>query len=489
MMNISFAPCDVAHTTIVPLHMPSSGHEFADLHNGSSIAEILPLANLNFSQTTAKDISVPDETCLSTYTFVTIAGDDDTDMLRRLGANCAETILKRVEDCEIALNSGLVNEFEHHHDGTFSFFLGLFLGLYRQTKVTSMDDGSIPCISVALPHHSNVDRNAVKRACLIAEIVHFVRDLISAPPNILSPAGFERAVAEKAAAIPDLDIQVYNERQLTELGLRAFVAVGRASCEPSRMIVLRWKPEGEKPDLISLIGKAVTFDAGGLCIQPGKGMDEMKGDMAGGAIAVGAVLAAAITESKGNVSAYIGVAENVVGSNAFRPADVLTMCNGTTVEVTNTDAEGRLILADIMSWVSANSPPRAMIDIGTLTGTMLSALGNDIAGFFSNDRALSESLRASAHVAGEKVWEMPLDDCYLTHLKSESADLKHFSYEGPGAITAALFLREFAGSIPWIHMDIGSNGMNTRRTAESPGWASGAGVLTLLDLMRTEKPA
>ena len=280
----------------------------------------------------------------------------------------------------------------------------------------------------------------------------FARDLVTEPSNTLTPAGFVTKLARLADA--GVEVQVLTGAALTEARLAGLRAVGQASVHPPALAILRWPGEHALPP-VAFVGKGITFDTGGICIKPADQMWEMRADMAGAAACAGAMLALALRRSPAPVLAVLALAENAVGDNAYRPSDVLRHANGTTVEVVDTDAEGRLVLMDALGWAAAQKPA-AIIDLATLTGTVVTALGHLMAGLFDNDASLAASVAAAGAAVGERVWRLPIDESHRRELDSDIADLRHCSPDRmqPDASQAAAFLREFVGETPWVHLDI-----------------------------------
>jgi leucyl aminopeptidase len=306
----------------------------------------------------------------------------------------------------------------------------------------------------------------------------FARDLVTEPPNTLTPDGFiDRLDALKAVGV---SVTVLKRRDLEREGLGALLAVGRASVHRPRLVLLHWEGAMEAPP-VAFVGKGITFDTGGICIKPADKMWEMRADMAGAAAAVGAIYALALRRSPAPVAAVLALAENAVGNNAYRPGDVLTTFSGKTVEVIDTDAEGRLVLADALAWGIERVRPQAVIDLATLTGSIVTALGHQMAGLFGNDPALSAHVSAAGEAVGEPVWQMPHGGGYREALDSDIADLRNCATGRlqPDACHAASFLSEFVGTTPWVHLDIaGVESHETADDAQSQG-ATGFGVRLL----------
>ena len=260
----------------------------------------------------------------------------------------------------------------------------------------------------------------------------------------------------------------------------ALLAVGQGSARESQVVVMNWQGGASDQAPVALVGKGVTFDSGGISLKPAAGMEDMKFDMGGAGVVFGAMKALATRKAKANVVGICGLVENMPGGHAQRPGDIVTSHSGQTIEVLNTDAEGRLVLADLLSCVQTDHKPQAIVDLATLTGAIVVALGNDYAGVFSNSDDLSANLAAAGQAVGEKVWRMPLDDCYDRLLKSEAADMKNIGGRAAGSITAAQFLQRFVEpGTPWAHIDIAGTTWSDKDKALSVRGATGYGVRLL----------
>jgi len=317
----------------------------------------------------------------------------------------------------------------------------------------------------------------------IAVGVHLARDLVNEPSNILTPPEF--AARAKALSALGLKVQILSEKQMEKLGMGSLLSVGEGSKYPSHLAIMRWDggPKSQKP--VAFVGKGVTFDTGGISLKPGNGMWDMKGDMGGAACVTGLMAAIAGRKAKANVVGVIGLVENMPDANATRPGDVVTSMSGQTIAVLNTDAEGRLVLADALWYTQKKFKPQFMVDLATLTGAILVALGSHHAGLFSNNDELSERLHALGQKTGEKVWRLPLAKDYDKLIDSDIADMKNIGGRNAGSITAAQFLQRFVNDTPWAHLDIAGTAMDSPKTAINQSWASGWGV-RLLDRLVAE---
>lgn len=311
----------------------------------------------------------------------------------------------------------------------------------------------------------------------IADGVNLARDIVNEPANYLGP----RELADKARELEKLgvDVKILDEKALRKLGMGALLGVGQGSVRPSFVAVMQWHggAKGEAP--VAFVGKGVVFDTGGNSIKPASGMEDMRGDVGGAAAVVGAMHAVAGRKSKANVVGIIGCVENMVDGNAQRPGDIVTSMSGQTIEVLNTDAEGRLVLADAMWYCQQEFKPKVMIDLATLTGAIIVALGQHHAGLFSNDDGLADKLIAAGRATHERVWRMPLGPEYDKLIDSKNADMKNIGGRYGGAISAAQFLQRFVKDTPWAHLDIAGTAMAAPSSEISPSWASGFGVRLL----------
>jgi leucyl aminopeptidase len=311
----------------------------------------------------------------------------------------------------------------------------------------------------------------------VADGVVLARDLVNEPPNVLFPDAF----AKRAAALRKLrvGVEILDVRALKRLGMNALLAVGQGSAHDSRVVVMRWNGGKPSDKPIAFVGKGVCFDTGGISIKPAQGMEDMKGDMAGAACVVGLMHALAARKAKVNAIGVIGLVENMPDGKAQRPGDIVTTMSGQTVEIINTDAEGRLVLADVLHHVVTKYKPQAMIDLATLTGAIMVALGQEHAGLFSNDDKLSENLVKAGQATAERVWRMPLAAEYDKLIDSKFADMKNTGGRHGGAVTAAQFLQRYVGKTPWAHLDIAGTALGSPQTDINKSWSSGWGVRLL----------
>jgi leucyl aminopeptidase len=312
--------------------------------------------------------------------------------------------------------------------------------------------------------------------------VYFTRDLVWKPANILNPKSF----AEECKKLKKfgIKVQILNESNLKKIGMTSLLAVGQGSRQESHVVVMEWSGGNKSEKPLTFVGKGVCFDSGGLSLKPAKSMEDMKWDMGGAATVSGLMEAIARNKIKKNVVGIIGLVENMPDGNAQRPGDVIKSFSGKTIEVLNTDAEGRLVLADLLSWAEKNIKPAFMIDLATLTGAMIVSLGKVRAGLFCNNNNLTKKIEVSGEKTGDKVWSMPLDAEYDKMINTEIADMKNIGGMGAGSITAACFLQRHVENTPWAHLDIAGVTWLSNSTKTSSAGASGWGVKLLFDLTR-----
>jgi leucyl aminopeptidase len=315
------------------------------------------------------------------------------------------------------------------------------------------------------------------RVTAIADGVVLARDLINEPANVLYPAELARRASSLAKL--GVGVEVLDVAAMRKLGMGALLGVGQGSVHESKLVVMRWNGGKRGADPIAFIGKGVCFDTGGISIKPAQGMEEMKGDMAGAACVVGLIHALAARKAKVNAVGAIGLVENMPDGKSYRPGDILKTMSGQTIEIINTDAEGRLVLADVLHYVRKRFKPKFMINLATLTGAIIVALGQEYAGMFSNDDKLVERLTKAGEATGERVWRMPLGPEYDKLIDSKFADMKNTGGRWAGSITAAQLLHRFVDKTPWAHLDIAGTALSSPQTDINKSWSSGWGVRLL----------
>ncbi|MCB9957779.1 MAG: leucyl aminopeptidase [Rhodospirillaceae bacterium] len=359
---------------------------------------------------------------------------------------------------------------------------GLRLRSYRfdkyKTRQKPDQAPALAAVDIATTSPSRA-RAAFEPTDRVIDGVFLARDLVSEPANTLYPVSF----AERCLTLADsgLDVQVLSEGQLAELGMGALLGVGQGSARESRVVALTWRGIEEEGPPICLVGKGVTFDTGGISIKPAAGMEDMKWDMGGAAAVVGTMLALAGRKARAHVVGLIGLVENMPGGNAQRPGDVVTSMSGQTIEVINTDAEGRLVLADVLWHAQQAYKPRLIVDLATLTGAVIVALGQEYAGVYATEEELADRLAAASKATGEKLWRMPLDDAFDKEIDSLIADVKNVAANRwGGSIIGAQFLKRFVdAAVPWAHIDIAGVTWTTKGGPTTPKGGVGFGVRLL----------
>jgi len=366
---------------------------------------------------------------------------------------------------------------------------GVLLGAYRFKKYkTKEEDDSKGELQEVFLYAADAKglRPAVKVAGIVSKAACLARDMANEPGNLWTPGHFA-GYGKELATNPALSCKVLDKAKMQQLGFGGILGVNQGSAQPPVMVVLEYKTSAKAPTLL-LVGKGLTFDSGGISLKPGTGMEEMKYDMCGGAAVLCAMQAVAEAKLKGlNLVALVPATENLPGPAALKPGDIITHYGGKTVEVVNTDAEGRLILADALAYGIKKYKPDMVIDVATLTGAVVIGLGHHHTGLMSNDDALCEKIIASGTRCGEPLWRLPLGADYTKQLKSEIADLKNVGSRDGGSITAACFLKEFVGDTPWAHLDIAGTAWSFTEKSYIPKGPSGIGVRTLFDLIRNWK--
>jgi leucyl aminopeptidase len=363
---------------------------------------------------------------------------------------------------------------------------GSLLGLYQYTPfktvgredLKEMDQLNI----IANEKDFSVIESAIKKARIITQAVYFARDLVSAPSNEMTPS----IMAQKAREIArrkNVSCQVLDKDKMKEMGMNALLAVASGSNEEPKFIILEYAGGKKSEAPVVLVGKGLTFDSGGISIKPADKMDEMKTDMSGGAAVMGVIMAAADLQLPLNITVLIPATENMPSGTAYKPGDIIKSYSGKTIEVLNTDAEGRLILADALAYAS-EFKPAAVIDVATLTGACIVALGDDVIGMLGTDDKLKKEIDKAAQTTGELVWELPLWESYHELIKSDIADYKNSGSRVAGTITAAAFLSKFVGDSPWVHLDIAGPSWTNKDKTYIPKGASGVAVRLLVEFLR-----
>jgi len=363
---------------------------------------------------------------------------------------------------------------------------GALLGLYSFTKYKKPEYEDIEEMLIVVREREKVPilESAIGKGKTVALATNLARNMVNEPANYMTPSQMAEAAKEIASKY-NLELKVFDREDMEVMGMGALLGVAKGSNQPPKLITLTYKGDEHSGKALGFLGKGITFDSGGISIKASEGMDEMKDDMAGAAAAMTALGAIAQLKPKINVTAVIPATENLPSGTALKPGDVLKAMNGKTIEVISTDAEGRLILADALSYaVKQGLSP--LIDLATLTGACRVALGTLYSGLFGNDQELVDKVLKAAERTGERMWQMPMPEEYKEHNKSEIANVKNTGNRYGGAITAALFLAEFVANIPWVHVDIAGTAFSTKESGYIVKGATGVGVRTLVELALSE---
>jgi len=402
----------------------------------------------------------------------------DSDELRSLAANIIRNVeLNKVSSVSIDSNSFGLDK----SDNAQAFAEGLLLGQYKFLDYKSKQNKpSLKNVTFI----GNANLNSLNKGLIIGDSVNYARDLGNHPANILTPTYLANE-AKEISKTKNFKVKIIDVKEFQKLGLGSFYSVARGAKEPAKFIIVEYSggKKGDKP--FGLIGKGLTFDTGGISLKPPPGMHEMKFDMCGGATVFGLMKAVAALQPKLNIIFAVGASENMPGSDASRPGDIVKAYNGKTIEILNTDAEGRLVLADVLSYIDEKYKPSAMIDFATLTGAVLVALGDRASAIMGNDEKLINEVKKSSSSSGEKVWELPLWDEYSKDIKSSVADLRNLGRPRlAGTIYAGAFLKEFVGNTSWVHFDIAATAWGPKEPAYMPKTgATGVAVRLVYDLI------
>ena len=365
------------------------------------------------------------------------------------------------------------------------FAYGALLRSYKfgkyKTKEKLQKDVTLKRLNVAVQEHS-LAKKLFSELSAVAKGIFLARDLVSEPPNILYPESFARKLTSLRKL--GLKVEVLSEKDMTKLGMGALLGVGQGSSRESKLVIMRWNGGRREEKPIAFVGKGVCFDTGGISLKPASGMEDMKWDMGGAAVVSGLMAALAGRKAKTNAVGVVGLVENMPDGNAQRPGDVVTSMSGQTIEIINTDAEGRLVLADALWYTNRRFKPKFMIDLATLTGAMMVALGQVNCGYFSNNDSLAKEMEKAAKAVGEGIWRMPLGEDYNKMMDSDIADMKNAGPRFAGSITAACFLERFVETCPWSHLDIAGMAWSSKDSPTVPKGGTGWGVRTLNQMVK-----
>jgi leucyl aminopeptidase len=410
--------------------------------------------------------------------LIVIGSGTETPDFVKLGGTVMGKIPPRAAEADILLDLP-TGAMKPDHAADFALGLGLRAYAFERYKTKRKEGEEKPGKLRLTLGVADVPacRKAWGRREALHDAVVLARDLVNEPANVLYPEEFAR----RAANLKKLGVavEVLNEAALKKLGMRTLLAVGQGSARESRVVVMRLNRGKSGAAPVAFVGKGVCFDTGGISIKPAASMEDMKGDMAGAACVVGLMHALAARKAAVNAVGVIGLVENMPDGRAQRPGDIVTSMSGQTIEIINTDAEGRLVLADLLWYVKTRFKPKFMVDLATLTGAILVALGHEHAGLFANDERLAERLLQAGTATGERVWRMPLGPDYDKLIDSKFADVKNTGGRNAGSVTAAQFLQRFVDKTPWAHLDIAGTGMGSPQNDTNKSWGSGFGVRLL----------
>ncbi|EHD14310.1 leucyl aminopeptidase [Commensalibacter intestini A911] len=419
------------------------------------------------------------------YTHVVIVGlgvqeEFSNDKARQVGGVAAKTLKHKTTALTVMV------DWEIAEYATY-VALGALLSVYEFNKYATEKNKKTDVKHLKEIHVLTSDFEGAQKGwgniSAVAEGSYLTRDLVNEPANHLTPPVFAKRIKELEAL--GISVEVLNRAKMQELGFGALLGVAQGSDAEPQTVIMQWKGNPEDKEApVAFLGKGVTFDSGGISIKPAGGMEDMKMDMAGAATVVGLMKALATRKAKANVIGVVGLVENMLSGNAQRPGDIVTSASGQTIEVLNTDAEGRLVLADILWYTQDRFKPRFMINLATLTGAIVVALGYEHAGLFSNNDELSERLLTIGNDIGEKVWRMPMGPAYDKALDSQFADMQNIGGRDGGSITAAQFLQRFVNKTPWVHLDIAGTAYTGKGTNNGPKGATSFGVCLLNQLVK-----
>ncbi len=485
-MKISFADISIGKTGALALVVtegatPTGVAADLDRKTGGAVKRAMKAAGFSGKSGSSVELIAPHGLTLSRVVLVGAGktGDITATAMENIGGELVARMERAKETGVSVVLDGIANSKITAGEAAARVGFGAKLRSYRFDKYKSKkkdDTAAIKSLSIgtkaALPA-----RKAYGVLEKIADGMFLTRDLVNEPPNVLFPTEF----AKRARALAKLGVkvEVLGEAAMAKLGMGSLLGVGQGSVRESQLVIMRWNggKAGDKP--VAFVGKGVCFDTGGISLKPPAGMEDMKGDMGGAACVTGLMHALAARKAKVNAVGVIGVVENMPDGNAQRPGDIVTSMSGQTIEIINTDAEGRLVLADALHYTEKRFQPKFMIDLATLTGAIMVALGKEYAGLFSNDNKLSEQLAAAGEAENEKVWRMPMGPAYDKAINSQFADMKNTGGRDGGSITAAQFLLRFVKNTKWAHLDIAGTAMASPKSSINTSWGSGWGVRLL----------
>ncbi|HEX7774987.1 MAG TPA: leucyl aminopeptidase [Parvibaculum sp.] len=485
-MNISFTDISIAKPGALALVVAEGsalGGVAADLDRkaGGAIKRAMKASNFSGKSGSVLEIVAPHGVAASRILLLGTGkpGDATTSTFENAGGELVGRLERAKEGAVSVIVDGLKAGKLDTGEIAARVAFGAKLRSYRfdKYKTKKKDDGGQIKSLAVMTKAAAAARKSYATLEKIADGMFLTRDLVNEPPNILYPVEFAKRV--RALSKVGVKVEVLGEAEMKKLGMGSLLGVGQGSVRESQLAIMRWNggKAGDKP--VAFIGKGVCFDTGGISLKPPAGMEDMKGDMGGAACVTGLMYALAARKAKVNAVGVIGIVENMPDGNAQRPGDIVTSMSGQTIEIINTDAEGRLVLADALWYTQNRFKPKFMIDLATLTGAIMVALGKEYAGLFSNDDKLSKQLAEAGEAENEKVWRMPMGPAYDKQINSQFADMKNTGGRDGGSITAAQFLQRFVNDVKWAHLDIAGTAMASPQTPINHSWGSGWGVRLL----------
>lgn len=453
-----------------------------DKQSGGALSKAIAASRFNGKSGQWLEVAVPSGTGLDRVLLAGLGAADEVDeqKLQNVGGSAVQRAGGSGSAALTILSDSVPKAKVSGADAAANIAFGAILGSYRfdkyKTKQKPDDLPSVKTVTIATADASKA-RPIFSNLSAVADGVFMTRDLVSEPGNILYP---ESLAAEcKTLTKLGVKVQVLGEAQMKRLGMGALLGVGQGSRRESQLVVMQWNGGKARAKPVAFVGKGVTFDTGGISLKPGPGMEAMKWDMGGSGTVIGLMKALAGRKAKANVVGVVGLVENMPDGNAQRPGDIVTSMSGQTIEILNTDAEGRLVLADALWYTQDKFKPQFMVNLATLTGAMIVALGHEHAGLFSNNDELSERLIAAGKDVGEPVWRMPMGPAYDKKINCDVADMKNIGGRDAGSIIAAQFLQRFVNDVPWAHLDIAGVAWADKGSPTVPKGGAGWGVRLL----------
>jgi leucyl aminopeptidase len=468
--------------TLVIVSDKSSMPKIAGLGQKTLNSINLAIKNENFKFNKLQTLEIISSDKLGYSKIIIIGlGEDQSISLREsdlIGGKITQLNSKTNSNIDVLVSKNISND-----ESMLRIGYGSILATYKFDKYKSKKSKTNFSKTIKLVSNKN-SRSLSKKfnhKKSVAQGVFLARDLVNEPSNILNPEDYAKRI--KGLSKYGLKVEVLNEVKMKKLGMDSLLGVGRGSQYDSQLVIIKWdglKTKKTKP--LCFVGKGVCFDSGGISLKPGNKMEEMIGDMGGSAAVVGLMKSLALRKAKANVVGIVGLVENMPDGTAQKPGDIVNTMSGQTIEIQNTDAEGRLVLADALWYAQDRFKPEFMIDLATLTGAIVMSLGNKMAGIFSNNDSLSDKLFIAGEESGDLVWRLPLSSSYDKMINSQFADMKNIGMGGAGSITAAQFLKRFVNKVPWVHVDIAGTATGMEKNSINTSWATGFGV-HLLDTL------